>query len=212
MSKGFSAVYVLVGILLVAAIAGGAYFLGRSGKVEPVKMVSQSQPTAQPVSALQASPSADETANWKTYTNNKMGFEIKHPDNYMVSEESDNKVLIAIDRLGSNGFWISNDKVNIFIDLNSLKTCAIVLKEIQENPGVRPFCLDIGKNFGQSQDIASIKLGNIDARSFYVTSTGQGGTFHIIQTVNNPKTQVYIFPSDNNTLVNQILSTFRFIP
>ncbi len=152
-----------------------------------------------------------DTSNWKTYTNEKWRIEFKYPADLKIIGANDSGILIAKDHLGSNGIHITSDKDEM-IAVNSLKTCSVVYKEIQKNQGYgdRPACLDEGMKFGQSQDIGVIKLGGIDVRSFYVTSTGRGGTTHVIQAINPPLIQV--FSSDlNETIFNQILSTFKFI-
>ncbi len=71
----------IIGILVGLLVAGGlfgAYYLGiRNNKPQTQNPVvtSTTQQTVQP------SPSStpDPTANWKTYTNNKIGFVIKYP-------------------------------------------------------------------------------------------------------------------------------------
>lgn len=45
----------------------------------------QPGPYTIPTSGLVVTPTPDPTANWKTYTNTKYGFEIKYPTNYFIS-------------------------------------------------------------------------------------------------------------------------------
>lgn len=71
--QGFTPIFILIGALIMVGVAGGAYYLGRttSPKPELQNQVVTSSP--------QPSPSIDETANWKTYTNIRLGFQIKYP-------------------------------------------------------------------------------------------------------------------------------------
>ena len=73
---------ILVGILIGLAVAGGlfgAYYLGtRNNKPHPQNPIITSTP--QPLTS--PSPSSDEAANWKTYTNKKYGFSIKYPQDW----------------------------------------------------------------------------------------------------------------------------------
>lgn len=95
--KGFSSVVILVGILVLVGVAGGAYFLGKSAKVEPAKVVSAPQLTLQPTSVSQ--PSASPTGEFKqiplpikwikyqaTCKSLADHVEIYYPDNWLPKE------------------------------------------------------------------------------------------------------------------------------
>lgn len=66
MQKGFSGIIILIVILILAGLAGAYYF----GKTQV--------PKPQPQTIIPSS-SPDETANWKTYTNNKYKYQFKYP-------------------------------------------------------------------------------------------------------------------------------------
>lgn len=78
--KGLVPIIILLGILILVGVAGGAYYLGYSGKSEPTKVVSQLQPTSQPTSVQQATTSAD-ISNWKTYNDDRYNFTFQYPEN-----------------------------------------------------------------------------------------------------------------------------------
>lgn len=97
MQKGNVLIFLLVGIVVLAAI-GGAFYLGRStllrqdfaGQATP-------QPSPSPVATSQVATSPNpntnpipngtgETASWKTYTNKKVGFSISYPENWILEE------------------------------------------------------------------------------------------------------------------------------
>ncbi len=67
------AIVVLVGILALAGLIGLAFYFGKK---------SSAPTTTSPV--VQASPTPDETANWKTYTNTKYSFSFKYPANSKI--------------------------------------------------------------------------------------------------------------------------------
>ncbi len=93
MQKGQGLIFVIVGILVLVGVAGGAYFLGKSGKVEPAKVVSQPQISpqtvkSQPIHSVSestksaASPAPSdvwETANWINIKSNRCSVSIKVP-------------------------------------------------------------------------------------------------------------------------------------
>lgn len=193
----------LITALLILTGLGG-FILGTRKQPEP--------PTAPPLNTQrQPSPSQaqDETANWKTYINEQLGFGLKYPEDFNYIDETETKILIAKDRLGSDGIKIVTEKNPEFIDINSLKSCDTVDKNIKLGSRVRPSCLDSGQKFGQTTDLEKIQLSRREVLSFYLTSTGRGGTFHVYQTTSNPIIQIsQVDPSDK--LFDQILSTFRF--
>ncbi|MBI2330215.1 hypothetical protein HYU94_02410 [Candidatus Daviesbacteria bacterium] len=93
--KGFTLILVIIGILVLAAVAGGAYYFGKS---------QISQPTITPAS------SPDETANWKTYTNTEYGYLVRYPSLLDQNEIKDNDTylnLVNFRESGQNGGWFS---------------------------------------------------------------------------------------------------------
>ncbi len=87
--KGFAPILILVGILAIIAVAGGAYYFGKSQNPKP-----QPQATTTPSSIPDASREPNgsaETANWKTYTgmtsknNGHQGqISIKYPPQWLL--------------------------------------------------------------------------------------------------------------------------------
>lgn len=71
MQKGFAPIIVIIGILVIAALTGGAYYLGTQKPPAPTPVINQRS---------KATPTTvDETADWKTYTNTLIGFALKYP-------------------------------------------------------------------------------------------------------------------------------------
>jgi len=75
---------VVIGLLFVV----GAVYTGMqiSKKRTPVVLPTAPPPEVRPI---EASPTSipDETANWKTYSNQKYGFEFKYPQNFQITAE-----------------------------------------------------------------------------------------------------------------------------
>ncbi len=88
MQKGSVVIFILIGILVLAGVAGGAYYFGKSQtpKPQPQNQVVASQ-TPQQTVVPQATPS-DETANWKTYNSYESDFSMQYPPNWTVKDRS----------------------------------------------------------------------------------------------------------------------------
>lgn len=76
MQRGFSPIFVIIGILI---LAGAAYYFN-SQKALP------SHSTNIPTSPS-ASPN-DETINWKTYANPKYGYSFKYPSDWIITDKT----------------------------------------------------------------------------------------------------------------------------
>lgn len=81
MQKGFVQ-FIVLGVVVLAAVAAGAFYLGRSTtpKPSPAPVTNIPQPTS----------TTDETANWETYTNTQHGFTMKYPSVYSTAFEGPN--------------------------------------------------------------------------------------------------------------------------
>jgi len=75
--QGNVAVIVLVAALL-AAVGFGAFYYGKSASIKTTPKASDSAAQTTPT------PSADETANWETYSNAQYKFELRHPEDWRV--------------------------------------------------------------------------------------------------------------------------------
>jgi len=79
----------LITILLVFIVIAGGYFAWQYWpKGQPVQPVVNNQVVNNRQNQNQIP--TDETADWKTYTNERYGFEVRYPSNYEVLEISDN--------------------------------------------------------------------------------------------------------------------------
>ncbi len=87
--KGFALILILLIIVAVALVAGGAYYLGKSGN----KIIPQNQtvnPTNQPINI------ADEISNWKTYTDLSNRFSFKYPANVTLDTNRSDGVALFL--------------------------------------------------------------------------------------------------------------------
>lgn len=77
MKKGFTSLILLLTIAAILAISGGAYYWWKQ-KTSFINDITGSNPAQQSIQ--------DETKDWKTYRNDKYGFEFKYPSNFDIGE------------------------------------------------------------------------------------------------------------------------------
>lgn len=79
MQKGFAIPLILVGMLVVGLVIGGAIYLSRS--TIPKQSSTQVTSPSPAADASRESTDSAETTNWKTYRNNELKIEFKYPTN-----------------------------------------------------------------------------------------------------------------------------------
>lgn len=89
MKKGFGSMLLVVGLVVVLLVLGGAYYFVNKSSSSTVSS-SIVQAPASPI--VSPSPTLDETANWKTYTNNEYHFSFKYPPELTL--QKDDKLVI----------------------------------------------------------------------------------------------------------------------
>jgi len=107
--KGLAPVAIILAVVGILLVGSGAYYLAKNYKpkpaenpvnseniqknTQPEQPTSPTKPKEQPTSTATKQPSpTDETANWKTYRNEKYGFEVKYPDKIELKQKVDQGV------------------------------------------------------------------------------------------------------------------------
>lgn len=183
---GFAPILIVV---IIAALVGG--FLIYQNQTKPVLPVKQ---------VVQPLPKVDETANWKTYSNTKSGFELKYPQNWIIIT-SEEKGLV---------YWT---------DGGSLGERDKILTLEWEVPGVykdRDSRCDIQKTCDKITEV-STKDGQVifsiwQANSKFKPYSTGSFSFAFLD---KPSTSLYPEFTGNSIPLkqfDQILSTFKFLP
>lgn len=156
MQKGQTLIFILVGILILAAVVGGAYYLRRSTspKISPSPVVSTNP---------QSSPSqVDEASNWKTYTTTK--FRFKYPVNFSVEErEKDFFVIVPVGIQSAPQQGISIDArlngnlADFFQAVEATKKDLVDIKVETINNGTK-ITGKVGYGFGQGTKVVTVLL------------------------------------------------------
>ena len=207
--KGQALIFLLVGILIIAAL-GGAYYLGR--QTTP-KVTSSIQPTLNPADASPAPTGAGvsgapngaaETANWETYTNTKYSFEFKYPPTWSVIEsKAPINPYLAFIELGPTDSIQSGGMI------------AITVRNQTEN-NYRAVLTKEGFQIVQRIDI---QLGTNKASHYKLNKTLESGEKSEQEIVISMKNGVLYeinggsnLREQNKNIFDQILFTFKFLP
>lgn len=209
MQKGFAPIFILVGILILA-IVGGAYFLvnlkfpNPNLQINPV--VTSQTPQATPVP-----PSVDETANWKTYTNDKLKLSFKYPELYkqnIISEPRNGVYLTRDTAYTAGGGQAGSDvlKKGAVISFTPWPAKSLAEKDLKSQFGDGIKINQITVN--QKQGVEVILPNNQTDKHIYLQK--DNGVLEVSLGVGfeNNSSENQKYTSD----FNQILSTFKFLP
>ncbi len=209
---------VFLSILTFVLLLSTIYLAYRNIQLQKQLFVLQNPPNSP---SAPISPTPDPTADWKTYTNRKYGYSLKHPNDYLVgyadvrsgtfNKSSGNEDQVDFLPSGS-------DEFNNFlqIQVSDIKSFNKTLSELVDG------IYQQQKSHFQTTDISSIeksKFGSYD--DYEYTFSGQAFyTFSWDGTVKSGKYKAIIFQKDGNIysfylkdsdIFNQILSTFTFL-
>ncbi|MEK7658314.1 MAG: HEPN domain-containing protein [Patescibacteria group bacterium] len=146
----------LVGIIIIVAVAVilfGSVFAWQylAQKNIPLQILNQQQNQNQP----------DQTASWKTYTNDNYGFEIKYPSGYIIYDNKEKESTFYTYQV-SQILAIKSEKEN-YIDWSNIRILA------GNSSGDLQKCLK-NPNFTDSRDIVNTKI--INGEKFYTSYEG----------------------------------------
>ena len=234
--QGHKMLYILLAGIVIILLTGGAFYLGRSAALKPQSpppqacteeamvcpdgsAVGRTGPNCEFAACPSANKSDDrrepngsaETANWKTYTNSKCGYQLKYPQSWSISPESEKDTIGATTifpyEIGS-GIKIPPEWFKVQIGCAD-KQSETSLKELVKKLNAR----DSGYGVPAVEKQEEINLNGSPAIKQI-----------IVPPVGEKVLEYYIFPTGNKyyafgftpagttseNLIYQILSTFKF--
>jgi len=201
--KGFSLILILVGILILMGVAGGAYYFGR--QTLSLRGVSETSdvailPTLSPAPSITESTSSADMANWKTYITSQYGFSIKYPDNWETYNYGSKPEDEPIEPSGERFFRpIGQTAAEISLEISPRESTRLDLIE------------DTIKNYSwDNKTVEKVSVGGVDITKVTGSQTGKKNIAVAFQKGNN----IFKIQTLGNyaDILEQMLSTFKFIP
>lgn len=175
-------IFLLV-LLIVVAIGG---FLIYSGKINLNKQTSQ------------PSPISDETASWKTYVSERLGYSIKIPPEYSFKEGDQNnyweQFYLPKNDGSENDYW---EKQVVVWDINTSDTDPC-------NPNI-----DLNK-FKDFMEMKCVSINDITFRAVDVKQQKSRSKNYVYVTIYKGKNYSIGFTNVELNKREQIISTFKF--
>lgn len=202
--KGVSPLVIVLGIVVILGVASGInYLIFQKG---PIQQDTVTQSTG---IITTTSPTSNETANWKIYTNNIGAFTLKYPSSWVLENSTDTggATLTEKEPFGQ-GLQISvYPNTSSLTELDFLYTYMFYGQDLAE-----PSIKSLG-DLLQGAVSKQIKVGGVDAEEMGIGnragSQGTGVWLH------NGSMGIYLLfkgstdSSADATIQNQILSSFR---
>lgn len=212
--------FLVVGLLLAGSIFYAGYQFSKKQTI-PVATYPTPSPISSPVVQVSPSPTTDETANWKTYTDNGGKFSIKYPINKKVDIKTKDAYIgfcnlgpsiVAIDLYNQD--QIIPDKITA-TEFTGYLSITITMQAMQYDLTIDKWLNDNCKGswvLDPTTKKSTILINSIQATKYTGGQMGIGSLV-VYPTKNDEVYMFYGWPvgdKEKTMVFNQILSTFRF--
>lgn len=221
MQKGNVLIFLLVGIVVLAAI-GGAFYLGRLTITKPSTVITSQTPSVPPIL------SSSEPTDWKIYSS-PCGFSIKYPSRwnaqkYFLQDSTDSCAFLTAPDYSQgldsrDGFYVQIYVTNVGSSVKSIQSDGSDPKDVQVNnldDLINATWSDLNNRPDIMKKIADKTYGVFTGKQFPACCYESLNDFAFIHGNNIYEVQ---WPVDSETgkinssygiNINQILSTFKF--
>ena len=205
-------IFIIVILLILLGLSGT--YLALNSKPKPGPVVSKATPTSIPT------PTVDPTADWKVYTNTEAGYQISYPQNISIRESRLENVESV--ELGSYLPPAKIQHVALLIFSGDGKETMSISSAINiNNPNygfdAKFMAGKIAETSAYPAKVAELQLDGVQAYSVKPEPVGQFSNWSNSTIFVNGKrpSSAYVIDvavtSSKEEIVNQILSTFRFL-
>lgn len=207
--RGLTSLYIFLGIIILLALVGGAYYLGKNSQNNVQPKISKEQTPANPTIV----PTLDPTASWKVYSNKKYGYLVKYPNNLQANEVEttyDQYVEFTLGKDSSGNAYLPNYTITVAKE-DFLANDAASVNFLSIDWTKTFYTMNVGdtKIAGTVtfKKLPSEKLANQDAVVLNVTAMGIDQKRYLVKN----KGYVYMIHDYNKAAdYNLFLSTFEF--
>lgn len=221
--NGFAPILIILVVLAVIGIAGGAYYLGMSKSAISQDRLAEQNPNVSNSAKLnptnKPSPTTDptdtsETANWRTYTSEKLEnlsyevFSIKYPSTWSIreGEAPDNSTYFDT----KEDFGSGPEPNRYLVVISYINTKGVPLKEYlkKENGITYPFEIESGK----IGDYNIYKTTQLPSRASNLSYFLYQNDNEYVQLMLTPYEKTSELGQDKyNKIFEQMLLSFKFI-
>lgn len=129
--KGLAPIIIILIVVGIVAISGGVYWWQKSAPKENVPAPTFTAPTAPtsptsiptptaPTPSPTPTPKPDETSNWKIYQSERLGFEIKYPENWVSEEKYKHINQVGFYPIGTPPLYSGGTEILPLIDFHEI--------------------------------------------------------------------------------------------
>jgi len=210
---GFAEIVIIVAVLVLAAI-GGAYYLGtQKNKTQSTASPSPVAQTSLTPNARQA-PNGDlETANWKTYTSQRLKLVFKYPPDCLTPGEREDANGIGMLCFSDNS---QNQSYEAFKLTENDLHVVIGQEKNTKNQSLEQIVNSDLEIYVQNYDIRDHLIGGLPAKSFKTKGNPDVNTNYEIYRLLHGSEKVIIVKTpaitSKQSEFDKILSTFKFTP
>lgn len=184
---------ILIGFVLILAAGAGGVYLGKYLYGPKAPQIATNVPPTPSAGRLTASPTTDPTSNWKTYTNGKYDYSLKHPASWTSKDE---------DHGSFDSKLVPGSKVSV-VTLSGDSSTLQIFFEGEFDHGLDPWSLE------KSEDIT---LDGRKAKKNTFWLEGNPVKWIIVKIDNFHDFRIEMQgPPDTTRVFDYILSTFRFL-
>lgn len=213
---------ILLSVLLLLSVSIAGFFAFQTQKLVNELTVLKTKENVVPVVTpepestfpMYTEPTADPTANWKTYTNTKYNFSFKYPSDFKINEMADEVYSTAYRGTIINSGPIDPFGKSLSITFSSRSNLNDPDAACEQNDGVMGRCADYkgrGVKFNKESSVINNSTG------IYVqTNEPTAKTYYLRKTSGSKVVEVGLWNGDSTLTKNdidtldQILSTFKF--
>lgn len=222
MQKGFAPILIVL-LLAIISVGGLLMYWNQTKSTNTIQQITQTPAPTFTTTAIQTASSStslsDETANWKTYIDDKYGFTFRYPSFLLVSVNELNYEAPSIKQIG---FYNPNNKEKFDPDAINMNILRYDINRAKENEDLKNgFSEDVAgnklkRNVIEKEIIVGGRKGNEFTINFLDNETQEPVflEYEFLIPLNSKTLSIHLYSANNKAkkIVDDIvLPTFKFL-